>query len=140
MSGRPKIKIHQYDKDGKKIKMWEHMQALKNHYFKGAKYPMFVRNDVYHELPDGTYACKEAIGRDKLMKVIKINNSQFIDKERSTDKKVEVYNLLNEKIAEFKNIRIAVKMTGISQATIHHQVNNGKNKGLHNDFLFKYKK
>ena len=142
MAGREKIKLYQFDLKNRKQKMWNCMQDIKNEYYNGTRFPMFQINPDYHALPDGTYVTKQRYTRDELAAIIKISNSVYVNdaKVKKDDKEIEVFNLANEKIAEYKNIRIASKLSTIPAGTIYSQLNKSKGKkSTLSELIFKYK-
>lgn len=144
MSGRPKQKIYQYDIEKRKqICTYTSQQEVKNKYYDGTKYPMFVVSEQYHLLPDGSYITKESIDVHVLKTQVEIDNSVFVKLTKhgnGDEKEIEVFNLEKTKIAEFKNVRLASLLTNTKYGTIMSQLHKSKGKkrnivGL----IFKYK-
>ncbi len=119
MSGRPRLKLYQYDEKGAFIRAYETQMEVFNKYYDGKKGELFLGKD-FRELPDGTYICTYQIGR-KLVKEIKIDKNIFCSK-RIDDKPVSVYNLRGEKIATFANIRACTEMVKLDYTTIQNRL------------------
>ena len=136
MSGRPKQKTFQYDKEGKFIRAYECLADVRKRYYynDGGVRPMFVNKD-YELLPDNTYLVKERIGRKGITLLDKIINSKYTFKNK---KLVSLINVKNEEIAIFANIHIAHRLTQIPYSTIYNQLNESKN-SKHLDLRFQYK-
>lgn len=124
MSGRDKIKVFQYDKEGKYLKTFESLAEIQKLYFKG-KQPLFVYEEIML-LSDNTYICKERIGRDKLLQYLKRKENKLLVKERE-NKPIIVYNWDKIQIAEFYNIRIAAELLNIPSGSIHSIMKNTMN-------------
>jgi hypothetical protein len=139
MSGLPKQKQYQYSAEGKFLREFDSLtEVIKQYNFTKGN---FYGGKDYKLMSDGTYISHYRIGREKLKKQIRINNCKYCNVEYSTSKGIEVYNLKNEKIAEFRNLAIAIKLTNISASTIVHSASRNS-KGCHttNNLTFKYKK
>lgn len=142
-AGHEKIKLYHYDNNGKFLKEFESISDLRKKYFnkelgkrplcRSKRWELFN----YDVLPDNTYYSNYRIGREKLLKLERVVNSPYCFNQATDKIEVEMYNLLNEKIALFKNIHIASLVTKLSKTTIYHSCNEGKNmpKG---DLYFKY--
>lgn len=144
MAGREKIKVYQFDLKNRKQKTWDCMQEVKDFYYNGRKYPMFVINPDYHKLPDGTYVTKKKFNRKELESLIKKTESVYVcllkENKKTQNNELEVFNLNNEKIAEFKNIKIAAKLTNVPYGTIQSQLHKAKGKKTHpSELIFKFK-
>lgn len=143
-SGREKQKLYHYDKNGNFIKVFDSHQDLRKEYFQYIenKRPLFNNKRwkifKYDKLPDETFYSNYRIGRDNLLKNERIFNSKLCVNNSKDEKVVEMYNLENVKIAEFKSSYIASIVTGIDLATIQRAVLQGKKKPK-NDFYFKLK-
>jgi hypothetical protein len=134
---RLKEKVYQYDQEGKFIKEWSSQSSVRAYYYsdKRGKYPIF-RNDLKGAarlrsglsfLPDGTIVTRKKIGKTGVMIYMRRYNNPYVERclrhSEHVDSIIEVYNLDNEKIAEFKDVDIASKMTGRSYSSIHSKVN-----------------
>lgn len=145
MSGRAKMKIYQYDFKNNTQKTWDCLQEINDYYYNGMKYSLFTKGNTYHKLPDGSYATKKLYKVQDLNKLITVSESVYVkllkETERTKNREIEVFNLKNEKIAEFKNVRIAAEITNIAPRTIHAQLDYAKGKKLNpTELIFKYKK
>lgn len=147
MSGRPKQKSYQYDSNGKFIREFESIKEVQNIFYpntKGIKnvFLNYTGNRKYEResilLTSGDLLTKTRIGRDAVKKEIKKIKSPFTNVSNS-EKVIEVYNLDNQKIAEFKGFYVLTKMIKtISPATIYNQLKRNNSYVL-GDLLFKYK-
>lgn len=143
-SGKEKMKLYQYSSEGKFLKTWDSTQELRNEYFIKdiGKRPLFGSKKwnkfKYDVLPDNTFYCDYRIGRDKLLAFEKISNSKLCFNTTKNNKEVEMYNLINEKIANFKNMFVASIITKEPLANIFRACNNGKQQ-TQKDYYFKYK-
>lgn len=144
MSGRPKIKVYEYQQDGKFVETYECMNDARRKYWpadKGQR-PLFKNGNYTYDfvkLPNGNVLVQNRVGRDNIKVMIKRANSPWID-ESHDNKYIQVLNMDKKVIATFKNIRIASTMTNISQATIHHSLNDSKGCIGKSGLLFQYKK
>lgn len=139
MGGRAKEKCYQYNKEGKFLKEWESQSSLVNSYniTKGN----FYNTKGYKVLSDNTYVFPNRSSKRNIARIHKIENCKFCNiKPDSRQRVVEVYNLLNEKIAEFTSLAALEKLTGIPRATAlqnatgeHKRVREG------NNLIFKFK-
>ena len=139
-----KIKIHQYDFKNNIQKTWDSLQEINDCYYNGIKYSLFVKGNIYHKLPDNTYITKKLYKAHDLNKLITTSESIYVklskETKRTKNKEIEVFNLNNEKIAEFKNVRIAAELTSIPSRTISAQLDYAKGKRLNRtELIFKYK-
>lgn len=120
MSGRPKQPVYQYSSEGAFLKKWECQSDVRRKYFKkdNGKRPLFQDlKTPYRELPGGTYIASFRIGRDALMKAIKLRNCPFC-RQNKKSRSFSVYNMLGKKVAGFASITIAENMTGKDRATL----------------------
>lgn len=131
MSGRAKQPTYQYSAEGKFLKKWESQADVRAYYFKSdtSKRPFYYNskegkyNAQYQQLPDGTYISNYKIGRDNLLKQLRVDNCIFC-KHDVREKVIEVFNLLNEKVAEFSSLKVANLLTGVDEATLHSRCKN----------------
>ncbi len=143
-SGREKQKLFLYDKNGKYLKSYESQQDLRNEYFPSEenKRPLFNskkwKHFKYDVLPDGCFYSNYRIGRENLLKFERISNSKYCFNNAKHDKPVEVFNLLHEKIGEFKSSYFAHLLTGETLVTIYRDCKTGKGEPK-SHYYFKYK-
>lgn len=119
MAGLKKIKTYQYDKDGKRLKVFNSMQEVRDKYYKGAKYPMFksIKDPTMHKLPDGTFLFKSPTYRNEIKnKIRRFNNNLIVGENKH--KPIEVINIDGVKVAEFYNESMASKLMSISRNKI----------------------
>lgn len=149
MSGRNPNKVYVYDEEGKYICMFESMVEFRKVYYPEdvGKRPLFTHEELgvkYHYMEDIQLIAvtDRSVGRDNLKKIMAIHNSEYCKKQDHADTKtVQVFNIKNELIAEFKNQRLLTKMMPhINESTVSRQLNN-KNVKSYNKLglLFKYK-
>ena len=71
MSGRNKIAVYQYDRNGKFIEKYDSLAVVRGKYYGNyiGKFPIFGRIKDYHLLPDGTILFKERIYRDNVITI-----------------------------------------------------------------------
>ena len=137
--GKEKVKVYQYNKDGKFIKEWDSQTELRSKYYsknKG-KYPIF-RKDFRPKdlvefnisiLPDETLVSDEKIGRIGILKFIKRYENSYINRQarsgKYSDNRINIYDLDNNKIAEFKDIDICSKLTGQTYNKVYNKLCRG---------------
>ena len=143
-SGREKQPIYVYDLKGKFLQKYESVNECKTKLLKKDKnYPIFrsekrclgletKRAAHNYAKVDNYFICKERLGRNKLLKLEKTVNSQFLDKKLLVNKPVIMCNLNGDTLAEFKNKKLAGKILNLN-------IRIG-NKTPKKDFYFKYKK
>lgn len=149
MAGRKPQRVFVYDEEGKYICMFDSMVDFRKVYYPKDlfKRPLFTHEELsvkYHYMDDiELIAFSSRTNRDLIKRIIAIHNSEYCKKEdNDTDKKsVEVFNLKNELIAEFKTARLLTKlMPHINQATLSRHLNT---KDIHAQnilgLFFKYK-
>ena len=143
MAGRQPIKVYQYTKEGKYMTEWSSMADVRRKYYnkQQGKQPFFpdakgTYTAIYHELPDGTYLAKTRIGRDALMRAVRLDKSIFCKDCAEERKIVEIYNLKGRKVANFRNPYVASQLLQISAGNIDRRC---QNKYTHGDLIFKYK-
>lgn len=144
--GRPKQKIYLYDSEGKFIKKYESTTEFLKENFPDDKGKRPIKNTRrwklynYDVLPNGNFFASYKIGREKLNQYEAIVNSKYCVNLTRTEKVVEAYNMLDEKIAEFKNAYIANLITGRPSSSIIRDCREKKgNKVLQKEIYFKYK-
>lgn len=120
MAGRPKMKMYEYDNNGKFIQIYETQQDVFNKYYKGRKRPLLREGKEYGILPNGHYICDKQIGRDRIQKIQRIEGSKYVARASEKKRPVAVYNLAGEKIATFRSIYMASVLTNIDYTSIQH--------------------
>jgi hypothetical protein len=150
MAGRQPHKVYVYDDQGIYICMFENMVDFRKVYYPKDtnKRPLFVHEELgfkYHYMKDLELIAvtDRSIGRDRLKNIITIHESEYCKKEDNSphSKAVQVFNLKNELIAEFKTARLLTKlMPHIHQSTISKHLNNKPIKNFNElGLYFKYK-
>lgn len=158
MAGRKKKQIRVYNNEGKFIETFDSQTDCLKIYFPNdiSKRPLLVNNikilSLYHKkeinvkygtIDNKLYFFDKAINRDDVVYIHKISISKYCKKEK--EKTIEVYNIQDEKIAEFRSLRLLTKMMPhINQSVINRQLNRKslnvkRHKGLEEDLFFKYK-
>lgn len=135
---REKQKVYQYDSNGKYLRSYESRTELQEKY-NLTKDALIVSRNGYKKLEDGTYVAFFRIGKDELLKRLKIENCPFCTTGGLKRKPVEVFNLLGEKIAEFTSIAVAAKMLNLKISTIKSRAK-GQFRNVSGNLIFKYKK
>jgi hypothetical protein len=151
MAGRTPKKVYVYDDKGHYICMFNSMQEFRKVYYPEDgifKRPLFVHEELefkYHYMKDLELIAvtDRSIGRDRIKNIITIHESDYCKKEDNSpqSKAVQVFNLKNELIAEFKTARLLTKlMPHIHQSTISKHLNNKPIKNFNElGLYFKYK-
>lgn len=117
MSGRPPIKVHQYDENGKFIQSYNCMNDAREKYYNDTAYPMFRGTIIskLHELPDGTFLCKSRLGRYGVrFEVARLRNDLLTYGLKALDEPIEILNIDGRIIGEFKNVYLASRVMGIT--------------------------
>ena len=138
--GKEKKSIYQYSEDGKFLQQYESQTEVLNKY-KMTKGNLFGQGKYaknYRKLNDNTYISPERLGRDKIRLIVRIDNCPFCNIQYKNSKKVEVYNLLGEKIAEFKNPTVLEKLTGKDTTTTLHRATR-HSETTKDNLIYKYK-
>jgi|GEM_PF-6041379 hypothetical protein len=145
MAGREKIKCYQYDSNGKYLGKYNSVSELRRKYFnkhKG-KTPLFISKN-YHVLPDNTVATLERLGRDEVKRIFKIHHNPLLKKYNTkyNATPIEIYDILGNKIAEFKNKSCAEELLKFSKSQIYGYLQKAGNNFPNNDLgiSIKYKK
>lgn len=146
--GRAKIKVFEYDLEGKYLRKWDSENDFRNNYYSSdlGKRPIFekeVNGFKYHITYNDTIALRERPGRDFIKFIIRVDKSKFCNmrNNESSEKPIRMFNLKNELIAEFSSLRLCELLLNIPRATIVSQLSRGlkKTKGLTGDYYFEYK-
>lgn len=145
MSGRPKQKRYQYDRNGRFIREFESESDCRREYYSNitGKYPMFNRNGVkfdreYHILPDDTFLFKERVGRVGVRDLKRRLDSKEFLNINFKEPRIKCLNLDNKVVATFANINIAHKMTNIPIGTIWHSLKARQTNSSSRNLIFKY--
>lgn len=142
MGGRLKQKQYQYSKEGKFLREFESLSEVVGYY--NLKKGLFYQNeDKVKRMDDNTWICQNRIGREAIVKLEKIYNCPYCTSDWSTQKPIEIYNLLGKKLAEFNSFATFEKMTGIPRTTALCRANSGNKtlpKTKENTLVIKYKK
>lgn len=138
MSGRPKLKVHEYDLSGKFIKTFLSQADFRAEYYDTdlGKRPLFQEQD-FIILFDRVFTC-DKIGRKAVQYIVKRNGNVFLSLGNSP-REIECLNMDNVIIASFASIKIAGDLTKIPFGTIYSSVTVGRKHGVEG-LLFRYKK
>jgi len=146
MSGRPKIKVYEYDVEGHYLRDYDNINEVRRHYYPddlGAR-PIFVKQELgfeYHITALDTILFKERPGRDIAKFIIKIHNSEYCN-ILNTGLPIEMVSIKEEVLATFPNITTAaVILPGLSHKIYRDPLLKKRTKkfGRH-DFYFRFKK
>lgn len=124
MSGREKIKVYQYDREGKFLASYQSLAEVRATYYSEVKgkLPLFRNEADYHLLPDNSILFKTRTYRDDVVTMIhRIENLLIFKKEDV--RPVDVFNMDGEWIATFVNMKVAVILTGIPYHKIYCYLN-----------------
>ena len=156
MAGREKKQIRVYNNKGEFIESFDSQTDCLNVYFPSKRpllvhdikvFSLFHKKEIktkYGTIDNELYFFDKAIYREDVIYIHRIAISKYCKKEK--EKAVEVYNIQNEKIAEFKSLRLLTKMMPhLNQSVICRELNRKnlnvkRHKGLEEDLFFKYKK
>lgn len=152
MAGRKPTRVYVYNEEGEYICMFENMQEFRDVYYPSdiGKRPLFNHEEFgveYHYMEDLNLIAihdRSNAGRDLLRRIIAVHNSEYCKKKDNhpDEKIVQVLNLKEEVIAEFKTQRLLLKlMPYVSEATLSRQLNlsTHKKKFNKNGLFFRYK-
>ncbi len=133
MAGRPKQKVYIYSKDNRNkiVDTLDSIQDFKAKYLENYKQTSKVPFSQleYIDLGDKLASLKRG-GREVFDKYFRDQDDLVkLSKDYGKDVAVDGYNMQGEKVMSFKNARIAAKITGMSQTTIHNQIHQNKHKG-----------
>jgi len=142
-----KKKIYEYDHKGKYIRFYESQGDVLELYFKEdkGKRPLLTNNQLgyNYRLLEDTILFEKRVYRDDIFYLIEIHNSDFckkIDGENNTP--IEVFNIKQEKIAEAKNLRLALLLfKQVPRQTIYAQLTGSKKQKRYSKsgLFFRYK-
>ena len=159
MAGRQKLKIRVYNNQGYFIEEYSSQTECLFKYFPKdiGKRPLLFHTvkifSLYHNkeliirygtIDNEYYFFDQAVYREDVVYIHKIAISKYC-KHNEKEKIIEVYNIQNEKIAEFKSLRLLTKlMPHINQSLISRELNKKnknikRHKGFEEDLFFKYK-
>lgn len=149
--GRSQKQIYEYDLEGKLIKTYESQNEFRKFYFpedKGVR-PIFTKKIIGYEFritPINTIAMSERPYRDNVRFLYRVYKSELCNFKNTlqSNKPIQMFNLKNELIAEFKSLSVAKYLLkeDFRLGTIYSQLNTRKGIGnydLENDYYFKYK-
>ena len=145
MSGRPQIKVFEYDEKGTHIQTFKNMSLCREHHFPEIKGKMpilrFKRMDIeYGKTIEGNYIVKERLGRSKARTLARIDQSIYCtDLIIKRNRPIQVFNLEGILLLEARNLNILCKLTNLPQGTISQQLSLGVLGTPKGEFLFKYK-
>lgn len=145
MSGKKPIKIFEYDRDGKYIRIFQNMTLCRDFHFSDidGKIPIlrFKRAGIDYGLTkEGNYLVKERLGRQRLKYVRRLHESEYCtDLIAKKHKIIQVFNLEGVLLLEAKNATILNKLVNIPQGTISQQLSRGVQGIPKGEFLIKYK-
>jgi len=151
MAGRKPKKIYVYNDDGSYVCMFLNMMEFRKVYYPKDgiyKRPLFRHEELsheYHYMKDLKLIAitNRSLGRDKIKRLIAIHDSEYCKKEDyDVDAEaVQVFNLKNELIAEFKTARLLTKlMPHINQPTLSKHLNTNSIKTYNElGLYFRYK-
>lgn len=128
-AGRAPIKVYEYTMEGKYVGQYDCINDYRNKYYPEdtGKRPLFVNrveNIDYDLSPNNTIVFKQRVYRDHIKFYLKIINSLYCNFNKTDTRKVELYNLKGEVLAEFKNLNVAKHLLGhlLSPGTMASQV------------------
>ena len=136
MSGRPKVKVYQYNNIGEYMREYETMSEVFNKYFDGKKGDLFHGKE-YRELPDGTFVSYYRIGREGLRQQRRIDENKYCF-DQATHKPFSIYNLKGEKISSFKSVYHASLLTGMFHTAINGRLTHRKGHHTKDGLIFKW--
>lgn len=113
--GKPDVPIHVYDSDYKYLYSFANQTEAFLYY--GLKKGNLFNGKSFRLMPDGHYITKERLGRVGLARAVNIDSCKFC-KTLPSDKPVEIYNRVGEKIGEFRSFRELAEITRIPYTTI----------------------
>lgn len=145
MSGREKIMVYSYNFKGADARIYGSQSDFRDFMYpvmKGKK-PIFTHKTLGldYGIHKDRIVFKSPVGKQKAVQCYNIHISPFVKKEDKIDARpVQILNLEGEVIAEFKTLRLLVKLTGLPEGTISHQLNNTREKRTKKSgLIFQYK-
>ena len=145
MSGKPEIKIFEYDENGTHIETFKNMTKCREKHFSELKGKMpilrFKRLDIEYGLtPEGNYLVKERLGKKRARLLARLDQSIYCtDLIIKRNNPIKVFNLEGVFLMEARNLNILNKLTNIPQETISQQLIRGLKGYSKGEFIFKYK-
>ena len=135
-SGIKAINIYVYDKYGKFYKEFEsqsdfskYFDLPKNYFSKNVR---LLNGEYIVKIPSKElFACREKIGRNKILRYVKKLNSKFIKKRSDEDRNIGCYNLNGELIAMFKGEFYLKALLGKSSVCILEKHSKSPNKDIY---------
>jgi hypothetical protein len=118
MAGRPKMKMYEYDQNGRFVCEYPTQYEVFVKYYEGKKRPLIRKGEQYAILPNGHFIANYRIGRERLMYYEKAKASKYVSTAGEIRKNVVAYNLLGERVATFRSVHMAALITGIGRSTI----------------------
>jgi hypothetical protein len=149
--GKPMQKVYEYTTEGVLIRKYESLSEFrKEHYPDDLGVRPIFKNKVegydFHLTKRQTIVLKDRPYRELICFIYKVYTSKFcnLKKSKETDRPIQMFNLKNELLAEFANIKIAALLLSpnISNGTIYEHLKTRKGKytyALVNDYYFQYK-
>lgn len=116
--GRKPTPIYLYDQECKLVLTFATKIECEK-YFGLTKGNLFTGNDSFREMDCGWYISNKKMTANELKEAIFFHNSKFC-KKISTDKPIEIYNALGEKIGEFRSFRELTEIGKIPYGTLYH--------------------
>jgi hypothetical protein len=142
MPGRPKKRVYEYDRNGKFLRTYDSQQEVFDAYYEGKKRPLIREGKEFAVTPAGTYVSNYRIGREKLRVLNRIENSKYVAQANEKRVPEDCYNLAGERIASFRSVCMASRLTGISLKTISAACESNpqiyKKYSKKHDLLFRY--
>ncbi|MEI2296379.1 hypothetical protein [Sphingobacterium sp. ML3W] len=113
--GKKEVPIYVYDENGKYLFAFANQTECFNYY--GLSQGNLFGDKQYRLMPDGHYIAKYRIGRDGLREAILLDKNKFC-KVLDGDFGVEIFNIKNEKIGEFRSFRELLEISDIPKSTL----------------------
>ena len=108
-------------------------------YYGGKVGRLIQKGQSYKQLPDGTYASFERLGRKGLRKLVRESTDPTIIR-RKDDKEIELINGKGEVVGIVANKRILEALIGITKKSIESKLFDASRKPQFGNLGFKYKK
>jgi hypothetical protein len=150
MAGKKPKRVYVYDKEGGYICMFNTLVEFRSVYYPNDvfKRPIFNHEELgykysYMEDLELIALTSRSAGRELIKRIVAIHESEYCKKSDNdpNEKPVQVFNLKQELIAEFKTMRLMTKLLPhINQSTISRHLKNKNIKMINESGLFfKYK-